>query len=259
MEVTAVNENIPDWLHPHMKYFCDCGGVFCDDGPYDYNGVMKLTQRWCSNPYCPHHMAEKVDALAKYFKVDCVGPKTAYYDILTHKMKNHLEILGIWFREKPEVYLYQAAELSYVYGVNSKWKEWLGGYNSYDSYLSNERYIPDVILDNIDYLRECTKYFKIKSATLNKTVIKIMITGSVHGFNSRGDFLDALNTEYKDYFRVEDNKRTVRDTICLVKEQESVDYSKTQIALNNNIPIVSSLEFISILENMKGEMQNANA
>ena len=259
MQVTAVNTDIPEWLHPHMKYFCDCGGVFCDDGPIDEKGVMKLTQRWCSNPYCPHHMAEKVDALAKYFGVEGVGPKTAYDDIRMYKMRNHLEVLKMWFREKPSVYLYQAAELSYLYGVDSKWKEWLGAYNSYESYLADTRYVPDIITDNLEYLKECASYFDIKKSTLNKTVIKIMLTGSMSGFTSRKNFLDALNEEYKDYFRIEDNKKTVRDTICLVKEPTTTDHGKTQIALANRIPIVTSLEFISILENMKGEMQNADA
>lgn len=254
MKITALNEDIPAWLKPHMKQYCDCGaGMICDDGPVGYDGIMKLTQRWCSNPRCPYHMAEKVDMLAKYFKIDGVGAKTALQDILMYKFKSHLDALKFWFAEPPEVYLYQAAELSYIYGVDSKWKDWLGEYSSLDDYLRSVQYVPEVITENEEYLRECFTYFRIRKDTLSGVVLKIMITGSMHGYSSRGEFLAAINNHYKGVFRVEDNKKTVRDTLCLVKEPESVDYSKTQIALDHNIPIVSSQEFLAILENIGGE------
>lgn len=258
MQITAENPDIPDWLKPHMKMFCECGGVICDDGPYDAHGVMMLTQRWCSNPECMFHLARKADELAKYFHIDGFGPKTAQKDIVGYGIKNHLEFLRFWFSEPPEVYLYQAAELSYVYGVDSKWKEWLAPYTSYEEYIAVTDDVPYVILSNLDYLMECAKYFRIKKTPLSNVVIKVMITGSMLGFPSREAFLNGINEEFKDYFRVEDNKRTVRGTVCLVKEPNSVDYSKTQIAVNNNIPIVSSKEFIGILSDLRETMRNEN-
>ncbi|MCM1440598.1 MAG: hypothetical protein NC131_15585 [Roseburia sp.] len=254
MKITALNEDIPSWLKPHMKKFCECGvGVFVDDGPIGYDGVMKLTQRWCSNPKCPYHMAEKVNMLAKYFGIDGVGAKTALQDILMYKFTSHLDALKFWYAEPPEVYLYQAAELSYIYGVDSKWKDWFGKYSTIDDYLQNTTYVPEVVLDNLEYLRECISYFRIKKEGLSGVVIKVMLTGSMHGYSSRSEFLAAINAHYKGVLRVEDNKKTVRDTVCLVKEPDSVDYSKTQIALDHNIPIVSSEEFLAILESLGGE------
>lgn len=254
MQLTVLNNDIPDWLKPHMKLMCDCGaGAICDDGPIGYDGIMKLTQRWCSNPLCPYHMAEKVNELAKHFNILGVGSKTALEDIRMYKFKSHLDALKFWFAEPPEVYLYEAAELSYIYGVDSKWKEWLGGYTSLDDYFANERNIPDIVRSNEGYLRECISYFRIKNEALSNRVIKVMMTGSMHGYSNRQEFLDAINELYKGVLRVEDNKKTVRGTICLIKEEDAVDYSKTGIAVANDIPIVTSKEFLAVLRNIGGE------
>lgn len=259
MKITYYNEDIPEWLKPHMKIFCDCGGVMADDGPLDYRGVMKLTQRFCLNPRCPYHMGEKIQMLAKYFDVLGVGEETAVSMAKGYKFHNHLEALKLWFPSPPEVYLYEVAELAYIYGVKGKWKDWLAGYTSFEEYFSQAEFIPEVVANNQAYLMECEKYFHVKKEKLATQVLRIMVTGSIRGFSSRKEFLDFLNERYNPYFRVEDNKKTVRDTYCLVKEPESVDYSKTQIAESHNIPIMDSAKFIGILEGMKGVLENEDS
>lgn len=259
MILTFDNTNIPDWLKPNMKMFCDCGGVMVDDGPIDWDGTMKLTQRWCSNPICPYHMAEKIQLLAKYFDVVGVGPETALSLAKGYHFRNHLQALEFWLPVKPEVYLYEVAELSYIYGVESKWKDWLAGYNSFDSYFREDPHPAPVAVANRAYLEECATYFRIKTDTINRSVLRVMLTGSMHGFSSRGEFLACINETYKDYFRVEDNKKTIRGTFCLIKEPESVDYSKTQIALNNDIPIYTSSKFLKLLEMMKEELDREDS
>lgn len=256
MKITYYNEDIPDWLKPHMKIFCECGAPMCDDGPVDAYGKMALTQRWCMNPQCPYHMAQKVVMLADYFEVEGVGEKTAQDMVLGYKFHTHLQALPYWFQEKPTVYLYEVAQLSYIYGVSKDWKDWLASYRSFEEYFEREPIIPWVALNNKEYLLECEKYFNIKKDVINANVVKVMITGSIHGFNSRSDFLEAVNQEFKDYFRVEDNKKTVRDTVCLIKEPESVDYSKTAIAQENNIPILNSKEFFGYLSSLREELKN---
>lgn len=256
MIITGLNDDIPEWLKPHMQILCKCGGVMADDGPLDYRGVMKLTQRFCLNPRCPYHMAEKVQMLAKYFNIGGVGPETALDLIRSYKFKSHLDALKIWFADKPSVYLYEVGELSYIYGIKSKWKDMLAGYTSFEQYFTTARNIPEVALSNAKYLVECEQYFNVKQEKLSTNVLKVMITGSLHGFTSRQEFIELVNNEYKDYFRIEDNKKTVRDTYCLIKEPESVDYSKTAIAVNNNIPVMSSKQFLLMLKALKEAMVN---
>lgn len=258
MKITYYNDDIPDWLKPHMPVFCKCGGVMADDGPVDYRGVMKLTQRFCLNPHCPYHMAEKIQMLAKYFKVDGIGPETARNMIEGYKFRSHLDALKFWFGEPPEVYLYEVGELSYIYGIKSKWKDILAGYRSFEEYFDTVTDIPDVVESNKDYLLECQSYFRLKKDVISQSVLRIMITGSLHGFSSRQEFLGFVNERYKNYFRVEDNKKTIRNTYCLVKEPESVDYSKTAIAVHNGIQIMSSSEFLAILEYLKEEIDSEN-
>lgn len=258
MILTFDNENIPEWLKPHMQAFCKCGGVMVDDGPINWDGTMRLTQRWCTNPHCPYHMAEKVQMLAKYFDVSGVGEKTALSLVKGYGFKNHLQALGFWFPVKPEVYLYEVAELSYIYGVESKWKDWLAGYNNFTAYFSEEAYPAPIALENRKYLEECASYFRIKKDSISKSVLRVMLTGSLQGFSSRDVFLNAINEQYKDYFRVEDNKKTVRGTFCLIKEPNTTDYSKTQIAVLNDIPIYTSAKFIKLLAMMKEELDREN-
>lgn len=254
MKITYYNEDIPKWLKPHMNMFCKCGAPMADDGPVGYDGVMKLTQRYCMDPTCPYHMAEKIQALAKYFNISGVGPETGLELAKCYKMQNHLEALRIWFNDPPEVYLYEVAELSYVYGVKGQWKDLLAGYTSFEEFYANEYNIPDFAFLNQKYLMQCEKFFRIRQDKIQTAVLRVMITGSIHGFSSRQEFLAAINERYKDYFRIEDNKKTVRDTYCLIKEPESVDYSKTQIAVSHGIPVMSSQYFLALLEAMKGEL-----
>ena len=256
MKITYYNEDIPPWLKPHMKIFCECGGVMADDGPVDYRGIMKLTQRFCLNPYCPYHMGEKIQMLAKYFNLVGVGEETAINLVKSYKLENHLEVLKLWFPQPPEVYLYEVGELAYIYGLKGQCKDLFGGYRSFEDYFAEENYIPEIVQNNKNYLLQCQSYFRIRKDVLSTQVLRVMLTGSIRGFNSRRDFLEFVNERCKPYFRVEDNKKTVRDTYCLVKEPESVDYSKTQIAINHNIPIMSSAKFVALLDEMKGVLEN---
>lgn len=257
MKITYDNPDIPEWLKPHMKMFCECGGVIADDGPVDYKGRMKLTQRWCMNPNCPYHMAKRIQMLAERMGVVGVGIKTAQDMAIGYRFTNHLQALRFWFPVKPSVYLYEVAEMSYIYGVSSEWKDLLAGYTSFvEFYAENPWPALDAAIQYKSYLLECEKYFDVKQERITNRVLYVMLTGSIHGFNSRREFLDAINERYKGIFRVEDNKKTVRGTYCLVKEPGSVDYSKTQIAMANNIPIMDSAHFVALLERLKGEFVN---
>lgn len=258
---TVDNTNIPEWLRSNMQWLCKCGYEIVDDGPVGADGVMKLTQRWCSNPNCPYHMAEKVVMLARRFGIDGIGPATAREMIRIYKFKSHLDALRFWFAEKPSVYLYEVAEMAYIYGTDSKWKEWLGGYTSIDEYVRKVRFPEEEVLMNREYIEQCCAYFNVKGEALNSIVLKVMITGSIDGFSSRQEFLSAVNNHYKDHFRIEDNKKTVRDTICLIREPYTADHSKSDIAIRNGIPILNSKEFIAMLDSIieEGGTNNADA
>lgn len=259
MKITYDNTDIPDWIKPHIRTFCDCGGVMVDDGPIDSFGVMKLTQRWCSNPKCPYHMGEKIQLLAKYFGVVGVGEQTALDMAKGLHLQNHLQALAYWFPSRPEIHLYEVGILSYIYGIDSGWKELLAGFTSFEEFFASDKYIPEVVWSHREYLLQCEKYFRVKQERIRQEVLHIWLTGSMRGFNSRKDFLEYINDKYKDYFRIEDNKKTLRNTYCLVKEDNSIDYEKTNLAVINDIPIMSSAKFLKLLERMKEELDNENA
>ena len=72
--------------------------------------------------------------------------------------------------------------------------------------------------------------------------------------NAAFEFCEA---EY--FLAYKDNKKTVRDTYCLVKEPNTVDHEKTVIAINNNIPIMTSAKFVQLLQMMKEELMKEEA
>lgn len=248
--LTKYNENIPDWLNPYINKECpSCGAPLVDDGPEE-NGVIKLTQRWCPNNYCPAHMSHKIVALANYLNIPNIGPATAEAMVRLRGLKSHLEAIphmtdGV----KPEVYLWEVGIMAQLYGIANKWKELLLGYETFEDYFDKEPCVPYGVMVNKEYLIYAEKFFTLKKP-LSKSVIKIMISGSIQGFSNKNDFVPWLNERLGQYIQVMDIGKRQNDVDYLVKEPFTADHSKTGIAIANGIPIVSSAEFVTILTNM---------
>ena len=119
--------------------------------------------------------------MAKYFKIEGVGSKTALDMIKSYKFKNHLQALPIWFQTAPEVHLYEVGKLAFIYGVDAEWKEWLAGYTSFTEYFSTCPDVSPVAWQHKEYLFECESYFRVKPERLSQQVLRIMLTGSIHG------------------------------------------------------------------------------
>lgn len=255
MEMTSANPFIPEWLRSNINTECPyCGGPIVDDGPIGNNGVMLLTQRFCANSLCPGHMAHKIDILAKKFGVKGFGPETALSLCKSYKFRNHLEVLKIWFPDKkPLVHLWEVGDMAMLYGYSGSWRDLLLGYKDFTDFFENSTEIPPLIQANKNYLLYCQSYFDLKKP-LSKNVIYVMMTGSIQGYSNRAKFIAAINDTFGSYVQVIDVGKRARNVHFLIKEEGSVDHSKSDLAMRNGIQIITPKDFLKVIASIVKEM-----
>ena len=245
---------IPIWLDQHLKKTCACG--------YPIGNNTNLTVRRCLNPCCPYHMAQRVADLAKIMGVKGVGPAKALELVKNNGFKSHLEAIPIWFDEKPEKYLHEIASLCMIDGMDKELKKYCDGYASFTHMFMNEDKLPMSIRVHKTIFLDAEQYFKIKPP-LSKHVINIMITGEIYGMPSRTAFVNGLNDTYGQYFQIVDVGVRKTNVMCLIREKDTPYHNKTRIAEERNIPIVTPVEFIGILDDVVngkgGVIENADS
>lgn len=247
MIATAFRNDLPDWVKSSIKTTCSyCGSYILDNSD---TGVT--TARVCANPKCPGHMMHKMAFVAKYFGVTGFGPETALSYIKGNNCQNHLEILKKWFPDdKPLVSLSEVAILACIDGYGeTQARQELNKYGTFEAYFANLANANPVLRKNYDYLMECQSYFALKPA-LSSRVIRVMGTGSFHGFNNRDEFFQMVNDAYGSMLQVVQTGKRKTGVSYLIKEKDAVDHSKSQIARENNIPIVTPKEFVDILSQL---------
>ncbi len=241
---TLLNQNLPQWVRDNITVVCPyCNDFICDNHP-----TGTVTFRWCPNPYCPGHMQYKVEALAKHFKRDGFGVKSALYWCQTHPRRIHLEILKEWFDKKPRVPLSTVAKLAFIrgYGETSAVME-LDSFPNFEAYFAQTSTPDPVLLRNKEYLLKCSTYFDIE-APMSKMKLVVMATGAFNGYSNRSDYFDKLNREFGNYIHVIETKGPRKTGVsCLIKEDNAPDRSKSRIAAECRIPVVTPKQFYEII------------
>ena len=163
-------------------------------------------------------------------------------------LKHHLEAIPYWYQDgtRPCLYLWEVADVAQIYGMQSKWREILAGYKTFEEFYVNYPFMTQDLLSCKSELISAEKYFSIKPP-LSKRIINIMMTGSIEGFSNRKDFVAYLNEKMGKYIQIVEVGKRASNVDFLVKEPYSVDHAKTGVAMENNIPIVSSAQFMYYL------------
>lgn len=254
MLLTQDNENIPYWLSPYIKKNCPyCGAPIVDDGPETSTGFL-LTQRWCPNIKCQGHMGYKILEIAKYLKIVGIGEKTAIGMVYSHQLENHLQAIPYLCAEKPYVHLWEVGKLAQIRGISDKWQELTRGYFNFTDYFENAKNIPPIIEVNRQYLEYAESFFRLKPP-LSRRYIEVMVSGSIHGFSNRNDYIAWLNEQVGGYIQIVVTGKKL--SVCaLVKEPSSADHSKTDYALDHGIPIFSSEEFTRFICDTVKQMES---
>lgn len=240
MKLTGLRKNeLPDWVFDNILKVCPV----CQY-PIIENDTM--TARKCSNPKCPEHMSYKAVELCKFLGIKGIGPATAKGMIQTHKLNNHFEMLPLLTKVKPLASLVDIAELACIegYGRTQAEKE-LAQMSSFEQYFTVFGANP-LLRQNQEMLCEAQKYFTIRQPLSNRKLY-VMGTGSFHNFNSREEYFNLINDRLGKHLHVIQTGKRKTGVSYLIKEDDAIDHSKSQVARENNIPIVTPAQFIAIL------------
>lgn len=247
MQLTFYRTDLPKWAKDNMLMECRyCGALLVDNGD-----IGPTTARMCPRKTCPGHMQYKMSFVADFFHVKNFGPKSALNYINAHKCTNHLEILNEWYPgEKPLVSLADIAVLACIdgYGATLANKE-LNSFSSFEDYFSDLLQANPLLRENMEYLIECEQYFNIKPPLAARQMF-VMGTGSFNNYSSREEFFDDINDAFGQYIHVIQTGKRKTGVSYLIKETNAVDHSKSQIAKEYGIPIVTPAEFFGIMQNL---------
>ena len=258
MILTKDDTSLPEWVRKIIPMQCEyCGSDIASN--HD-SGV--LTERWCTNPSCPGHMAYKMDYVGKYYDIKGFGPKLALEWIKDNRAKSHLEIIPHWFpNEKPTESLARIVDLCCIkeFGM-TQGEAVLNKYGSFEEFFAdNESKFFPVLIQAQEFLYENEKFFNVKKPLKGK-VVNIMITGSVEGFVNRDDYVDYLNEKFGDLIHVIQVGRRKSNVAALIQDPGAVSHSKTKVAQEAGIPILTSKEFLNIMiesyHDMGGDVSN---
>lgn len=244
MVVSQFRTDLPQWAKDNMQTICPYCGAFIIDN----SDTGATTARMCARKTCPGHMQHKMDFVANFFHVKNFGPKSALNYIKAHGCTNHLEILKDWYKdEKPLVSLADVAVLACIdgYGDTQANKE-LSSFPSFAAYFADLPRANPLLRENMELLFECETYFNIKPPLASKQML-VMGTGSFHNYSSREEFFQEINDAFGQYIHVIQTGKRKTGVSYLIKETDAVDHSKSQIAHECGIPIVTPAEFLAIM------------
>ena len=239
----TIESNLPYWVQQHIKFYCDCGAPIEDN-----SDIGPLTARRCSNPKCPYHMQHKVVTCLRYFGYKGIGPKTILKQLLINEPDNHLEAFvdyvdGKRFSVPLSVYV-TLAQLE-GYGAESAKKE-LDSYKNMQDYYNNCPEPNPILLQNKDFLLKCEKYFEIQPPK-SKLKMYVMGSGSYHGFPNRDSYFAAINQNFGDTIHVIEVGARRSNVHYLIIEDDATPHTKSKIAKECNIPVVSPKDFVAVL------------
>lgn len=222
---------IPEWLRVQLNEKCPYCGA-----PIVNNDV--LTDRYCSNPQCPEHMAYKMDALAKRLGIKNFGPATARAIIERNHFTMHTQILPIWFsNEKPSFYLHEIGEICFIKGYQKKWRDICRGHSSMAEVCMSPFTHPAIKRNMV--LLCCTEAMCTVKPRLQGTPVNVMLTGSFQGYSARGDFIAEMNALYGEYIQLIDVGKRKTGVRFLIKEEWTTDHEKSAIARECGIEIIT--------------------
>lgn len=247
MVISMYRTDLPDWVKENMMMTCPyCGAFILDNSD---TGVT--TARVCARATCPGHLQHKMNFVADFFHVKNFGPKSALNYIQAHKCTNHLEILKEWFpEERPLVSLADVAVLACIdgYGAILANKE-LSSFSSFSAYFADLPRANPLLRNNMQLLLDCEQYFNIKPPVAAKQML-VMGTGSFNNYSSREEFFEEINDAFGQYIHVIQTGKRKTGISYLIKEKNAVDHSKSQVARECGIPIVTPAEFFAIMQSL---------
>lgn len=221
---------VPVWLQEQIMSVCPyCGAPITNN--------EQLTDRYCSNPNCPEHMAHKMNLLAKRFGIKGFGVATARSFIRLKNFRSHLDILRVWFPDRPELELHELGEICFIKGHQKKWRDYCEGYSTMLELIRSGT-LPSDIYPYRTLLLQASCLCKTKPR-LTGSRINVMMSGSFSGYSSRSEYLREMNQQFGQVVQLVDVGKRKTDVDFLVKESYTSDHEKSVIARQSGIPVIT--------------------
>lgn len=254
------DKNLPDWLAPHLKSTCRyCGSQM--ENYYNIDG--RCTNRRCSNPECPGMIAARADNMRQLINLKGLGFAKCLSDIQCNNIKNPIELLRVW-GYKPEVTLGTFLRMQCWEGVDSELElitqrddyytldELFEGYKGKHRKLFEEH--KNELYRTVDYV---ILKRRANEAVEDSVKLTIMITGTPNGFSTKEDFVDQCNEACRGRI-ITIHQKTKRQSGVdfLIKEPGTTTRGKVEAAQKGGIPIITSLEYIYVLQGILKKLAN---
>lgn len=228
---------IPDWVAEEGLLVCECGK------PILINENM--TKAKCSDFYCIHHMKHRCDALAKFLGKSGVGPATCEKLLkYSDKATCPFSLLPHWGYKGVELELWEIAKYTFIPGMSNSLRGLCKGHKSFLTVEWPEhlvKYIPD--------LNASASYCTVKKPIIVQE-IKVMMSGRIHGYGSRDQFLRDLNERYAQYCHIVNVGTAFTKADLLIQEPETACTSKHRNATRSGLTIASSEVFVRVLDSI---------
>lgn len=245
MVITEFRSDLPDWVMENIMTRCiHCGSYICDNSD---TGVM--TSRWCPNPACPGHMAIKIVDICNFYHIKGIGEKTARDLCRMHKWTNPCQCIPYFFPDqKPTASLSDIVLFMNIdgYGQTTAVKE-LSSFYSFQDYFAPGVWHNPILLPWKEYLLDAEQYFELKRP-MSRKKINVMTTGAFHGFSNRDEFIRQINTAFGEQVHVINVGKRKSGVDFLIKEEDAPDRSKTTLAIQNKIPIITPAQFFALIK-----------
>lgn len=257
------DQKIPNWLKEKLPNNC----THCKSPMLNYyNSDNRCTDRKCSNPSCYGFVAARTDFARQIVGIKDIAYARCLKDAIMYDCKNPFELFKAW-NFIPTVTVDQFLRIHCFKGVDSEWERAVQKLNIYtldelyEKYDGKWRYLLD---ENKEEIYSNSKYviFKPKPEGLTSKGVRhtytIMITGTPKDFNTKDDFIAAVNYACRGLITVIHQKTKRQSGVdFLIREQGSTTRGKVETAIKGGIPIVTSHEFMAFLlhkiENINSE------
>lgn len=251
------DDMMPDWLKENLHAKCKYCGSEMENFYNDENG--RCTGRRCSNHLCYGMQAAKANFISELTKVKGVGFATFLDVAIANNTKHHIPLFNK-VCGKVKMNLSTFLRSMCFPGVDGEWSKICASldlqtidelYEKYDGQLK------DILLSNKELIEEMSEYVELEVPISNSkkndciATITVMITGNVDEFPSKEHFIAAVNAAANGYIRVV-HQETKRQTGVdfLIKEEHTKTKGKVEAAIKGGIPIVTSAQFVNILNGM---------
>jgi hypothetical protein len=255
------DERLPEWLGKHLSSTCR----FCGSPMLNYYNPEdnRCTGRKCSNENCPGMIAARADNMRQIIGIKGIGFAACLESVKYHNITNPVQLLKYW-NIKPRVDIGTYLRMQCWEGVDSALETEMLKYNIknlddlFNRYDGKYRATIEKHKDELYALQDLVELPENKKSFEPKKVHTIMITGTPVGWATKEAFIAAVNDACQGII-VTIHQKTKRQSGVdyLICESGSTTTGKVETALKAGIPIVTSAQYVAILDHELDELSTS--